>query len=991
MKYLSCILCLAAMLAVRVTSATDATWVNNGTIVIPPNIDATNVINNGVMGPFVTSSMFDTSNTRNFTNAGSMSGGPGFRFDNAPRNSSGQLIGLRKPAANFHNRISGDIAGLVTTTIVGFFSSQLFIQATNVINQGMITVGADGLLSVSGTNVNLSRGGIGVLSVDDSAQIASANDSPAQGQFYPAAGITDNYWAQTNMTFAVDSLISPFGFIQTPTHTVQAVAAGGGYVNQNVSILLTDYYYEAVSNVMGNSLTIVTATNMDGTITNYTLFTNELRQAAFVQLRPNDTTTGVGIEFLPTDPRTLPTNDYFSAAITLYMPTTNVLTGQQTYSVVYLQDTLAGGQDRGILPNYLTTLGGLGVTQTRRPRSYLLSRAVQGFGATFGVVIGNDFFYPPGSLTNRVTDAFAAYSGKLDNILYRPPPIPAGTATNFSGRTEIFSDSLDVSRARVRGEGLVTLQTRHLVNSSNAAVDCENLSLMLGSTNGLLTIRDLTKTTVDRVQGDVRAWSAQWSNAYRVIIDSYDVSTNPAVLVPITNIIGVQNHIMVYDTSQLSNTVPALVQQFQAVATNIVMEDRANIVLEMQIKGQSFTLNGEMYTSGGVPDWRYTNAPGLRYLTNNGILSIANEAHFGDDGPVPYLAFVNHGLIQSQGQDVLSAYVDLGGTNRSASSLSVTTADGKVENGRILTGGDVSFWAGGLKLNQAFINSTGRVYFSVTNALFDNGPASANSIACRDGFYQAVKANTGDLLGTSFRTIAPNFALVNNVWAGRDDGVSKSGFVNNGAMGILTLAADGFDPFFVFGGANAQNGLYTDMIDLSLLSDYANQMQINSNLVIYYAAAKLNFAPPGGLTPEEYLDNQFGGRLRWVQQFAGPNSSVDVVINGNQTVKVNKALRNSRIIDSDADGIPNFFDASPFDGVIIQSAIRTVSPSSIQISWNAAPNLAYRVEYKNLNSPEWKLLQTTNNTSGVVTKMTITDTTPDATRYYRVSYNPNGL
>lgn len=986
MKRLYCTLCLSVLLIPRAVLATDSVWINNGTITLPPNIDATNVINNGIMGPFQTFNMFDTSNTRNFTNSGTMSGAVGFRFDNAPRNSSGQLIGNRKPAANFHNRVSGNIAALIGPTVAGFQASHLSIEATNIVNQGIITVGADGLLEAAGNDVNLSRGGFGVLSIDESASVGSVND-PDAGIFIPAAGISDVYWGQTNMTFRVDTLIAPNGDIITPVHEVEAVTPFGGYVNQNVRLRLTDYQYDAILEPLLDSRVSLSVTNQDGSETNVIIFTNEVRQAAFVQLAPNATGAAVNIEFAPS---TQATNDYYSPLVTIYFPTTNILNGQLGYNVVYLEDTLAGEGDRGVLANFLTTLGGAGVTQTRRPASYLLSRVKQGFGGSGGAVIDDTFFYPDGSVTNLATDDFAAYSGRLDNILYRPPNIPAGTATNFSGRAEVRAGNLDMSRARIRGEGLVLLQANHLVNSSNAVVNCENLSVELGSTNGLLRIKDITTATTDRLRGEVRVWSARWINSYELVTDSYDASTNPVVLTPITNIINVQNHILVYDASRLSNTVPALVQQFHPTATNVIMDDAANVVLELQIKAQSFTLNGRMTNYGGVPDWRFTNAPTLLYFTNNGVLDVTNEIHFGDDGPQPYLALVNRGTMVSQGQTILSSYVELAGTNNSRSSFSVSTADGKIENGRIATVGDASFWAGGLKLNQALINSTGRVYLVVSNALYDNGPASGNSIISRDGFHQLTKATTGDLLGTSFRTVAPNFAEVNNTWAGRDDGVNKSGFVDNGAMGTLTAVAENATSLIVFRGAGTQNGLYVDLLDLSLLSDYANQIQIDPSLTIYYAAAKLNFVPPGNQTPEEYLDGQFGGRLRWVMEFTGPNSSVDVVINGNQTIKVNKALRNSRVIDSDADGVPNYFDATPFDGVLVQAAIPVAPVNSIQLSWNAATGVVYRVEYKNQDSPAWQLLTTSTNTSAATAVLSVTDTRSEAIRYYRVSYSPPG-
>ncbi|MRR36829.1 hypothetical protein EG829_19640, partial [bacterium] len=122
-------------------------------------------------------------------------------------------------------------------------------------------------------------------------------------------------------------------------------------------------------------------------------------------------------------------------------------------------------------------------------------------------------------------------------------------------------------------------------------------------------------------------------------------------------------------------------------------------------------------------------------------------------------------------------------------------------------------------------------------------------------------------------------------------------------------------------------------------------------MTIYYATARLGFEPPpgpGGVpqSPEEYLNGMFEGRLRWVSGYAGANSSVAVVVDG-KTVMMNVALRNSRTTDSDEDGVPNYFDATPLGGGEIAGAARpsvsaTIGSNGPQgrglaISWNAAP------------------------------------------------------
>ncbi|MGC3959318.1 MAG: hypothetical protein QM813_15660 [Verrucomicrobiota bacterium] len=482
------------------------TWVNSGTLANPA-IDATNVINNGTISTG-TSIPFDTSNTRNFTNSGTISGAIGFRFDNAPRDSTGQLIGLRKPAANFHNRNSGVVSALDGSTIGGFAGSVLYVSATNIVNQGTLTVGAGGLMQLTGNNVNLSRGGFGVLSVgNNTALLGSVNDSPIVGQFYPDLAVADYYWAQTNASFRLENLISPFGIVSTPTHRVQGINPGGaGYFNANVQLSIIPDQADAISNVL--RFATVALTNSAGELTNIVVPSNVVQQAVFVAMPAF--AAAIDLSFAPS---TQPTNDYESVFLTLSVPVTNFITGAVQDDVVYFQDTLAGETDRGLLTNYLTTLAGQSILRTSRPRPYILSRIQQDAGSPGNATIGTDFFYAPNFTTNIASAEFAAYSGTLDNIVVRPPNIPAGTATNLTGRVEVRADSLDLTRARIRGEGLVSLQARHLVGSSNAAVDCENLSLQLGSTNGLLRVKDITKATVERLRGDVRAWSAVWSNS----------------------------------------------------------------------------------------------------------------------------------------------------------------------------------------------------------------------------------------------------------------------------------------------------------------------------------------------------------------------------------------------------------------------------------------------------------------------------------------------
>jgi hypothetical protein len=205
------------------------------------------------------------------------------------------------------------------------------------------------------------------------------------------------------------------------------------------------------------------------------------------------------------------------------------------------------------------------------------------------------------------------------------------------------------------------------------------------------------------------------------------------------------------------------------------------------------------------------------------------------------------------------------------------------------------------------------------------------------------------------------------------------------AIGILNLTA-GFGQLS-FAGTGLHNGLYVDFLNVAGVgvTNLQDLLAIAPSLTIYFAGANL---------PAEQLDGKLGGRLRWVRDFAGPNSSVPVLLPNGHTILVNTALRQSPDIDSDADGLPNGVDPSPFDGVRFTKISVTNQPPSrsVQIIWQAAAGTVYRVEYAtNLLAPIWQLLTTYTNTATTNAAVAVVDSGVPAgqtERYYRVSYTP---
>jgi hypothetical protein len=1008
--------------------AADSFWINTGTVTQPPQIDATNFVNfgtidfeftnffqnNEVFG--TTSQPFETSDTQNYTNLGSMICTPGWLFDNSPASS-----GQRMPSANFVNKNGGTISGLDSPAFVilgqanisPLFPSYLWVISTNIINGGLLSIGADGWMKLAGTNITLRSSGLEV------APIVPQGSFNSLSNFFPDVGINDVWWGQTNLNFLASDRIWDGTTATAPPHTV--TDSSGFSFTESFSV--SSGFFQYISNAVG-TLDVSVTNKTTCSIKTINIATNVYLQAVFVGYT-DFRNMGVDVSYFPSSS---PTNFFNTIAVQITTAATNVISAAPDFSQLYFYDTLAAETNRGNLTNLVSGF-------SARPANYLLSRVDDGRFA-FGFPSANgppppDFFCQQFiTSTNSwvVTNCFvqgaeyAGYNALVDNLVSEPPSIPAGTVTNLPGRIQIYGQNVDLTGARMRGEGEIIVNANHLVSSANAAIDCENLSYNLGNTNGNLNIQNLAKESVLRMNGNLVAWSGLWTNAELIVLDNWATNGDPSNVVcsvpaPITNVALINYHVLILDADFLLTQKPVLVYDFFTHSTNVVVNDKMILVQNLLIGGQSFTLNGSMTFSSktwvdsigfshtvALTDWVFTNAPDLLYFTNNGTLTIpggqqAGTAHFGDDGPTSYLYFVNAGSINAASINVNSASFQNNGTlTATVGPLTLAGGAGKLESGQSSSVNDTIFDCATAKFNHYHLSAGGGLFLNVTNALLDAGGGSANNVVVQYGFTLASKPATGDLLGTTFQTQAPDFGEVDHFWAGEDRGVASAGYTNNVALGTLLVGPAGRFPLFFFAGTGAHNGLYVDLLDLtSLGTNFQNLIDIDPSLTIYYAAAKLGFTPPNNPAgipqePEEYLDGQFGGHLRWVNSFAGPNSSVDVIING-LTVPVNKALRFSKIIDSNGDGIPNYYDPYPFNAPPLKLTASVVPANppparAVAVSWTAAPNTVYQVEFTtNMPFTTWQPLVKYTNAAPNSVGVTITDPSAPvggARRFYRV-------
>jgi hypothetical protein len=184
-----------SLLAASLYAGTQGSYVNNGNIHSPPlpipQIDATNFVNNGTFY-VLTLDNFEFSNTENYTNRSVLTA-TGFRFDTAPSAAATTGINARHRAKTFLN-------GTLTTPISSYNSAisasgLISVNASNVVNRGIMSVGSAGQVHIEGNNLDLQRGFLqtsGMGSQQGMAMDYWANANAANAKFNPAQDFNTN-------------------------------------------------------------------------------------------------------------------------------------------------------------------------------------------------------------------------------------------------------------------------------------------------------------------------------------------------------------------------------------------------------------------------------------------------------------------------------------------------------------------------------------------------------------------------------------------------------------------------------------------------------------------------------------------------------------------------------------------------------------------------------------------------------------------------------
>lgn len=938
-------------LGVAGLASTAPVYQNTGSITDPPQVDATVFINNGDFIVY-SSGMYDTENTLYYTNTANalMSDSAGFRFHF-------DTNGFQYPVQVFNN------AGLIE-------GGELRVKATNLINSGIIDGLNRGLVRLEGINVDLSRGG---LRADSSGSPYAAYNTYGTKVSYVANG-TNSAMVGVENAPALDLTGITFPSPVSPSHDVYYPGAGGGQINSAVVPLSRDaskFAAFAYTNQIDSTSIVVQVVFVSTNLTD----TNMSMQAGFI-------TGGRGPA---------------RAAVQWYLPGVDVVDGTSFTNYVTFIDNLPNVVSNSIVTNMFYNT----IDRTDNYSIYQ-GRATRFPGSMIktNTPYDNALIIPSGMTNTLVTNSYAGWYGSvgLDTVATPAGSLPINPAlydpTNTSSRVEIVSENLNLTDARIRAGSLLDIRTKHLVASAGAKLDSPVVRWDFGSTNGLLVLSNLAPVSVARIAGTLQAYSVVWTNT----MDSVGVDATGAVA---TNTITVFGHVMYLDHSLFG---VRQVQLYDAAvhATNVALYDNMYITTRFTVDADSFYLGPTGVLQGdalATRDW--SDFTRLNYLTNDGSI-ITDTGSFTANRPQAMTNFVNHGTIDAAGVNIKARTLQNNGTlTANYGAIILRGIQEKLDGGVLTAAGDVSLVTDELKIRQADITANG-IYLNVNNQLTDGGPAAVadqSLWSCKAGFRLASLPAEAELRGTRITSSAARFTQVEHVWPGKNYGPSPAGFTNNAALGGLILDGAQFTHFAFTGtdtnltvtnkvGTNivvtnlVANGLYVDYLEFRNFATNLNELVISSNIVVYFAAANL---------PVEQLDGASDGRLRWVRDYHGPASSTNLTLANGLTIAVNLGVLTSTNLDSDADGVANALDSSPFDGPHLINL--TLATNNFYMSWTGAAQTVYYVDYAANAQPtnnNWLSLLITNNPASSNVLMTVKDPVLPGSnhRYYRVRYAP---
>jgi hypothetical protein len=976
-KFLFGILTASLSVAAAVASTnTSPIYINNAPVNfgdVPPQIDAEAFLNRSIFDVSTTLLPFQAQNVLYWTNNGVMGSPLGFLFEldkdgttpakKRRRRATQTSRDIQVPSAMFQNE--GQIqVGVQTATVGPVFTlssanAVVGVLSTNIIMPGRIDGDETTFVRMKAAeSADLSRGGIRVAT----SVIPSCDFFFVDTNFFPTPGITELHWGAgrnnalgTNgQAFFLQNLPFQFGistqfFSSSPFsgsyQVIQRSTAGRSFTNfasiSPFSACAGDFRAFMHTNSDTPTSSIVTVVFV---ATNNFLSTN----------------LDVGVRFV------LSSGD----AGTFYAPVVefrtidfDLVNQQYVTNYVTLADA-SGGETNITLARPFNSTGG----SVRRPSTYTWIRGrycnfdgqpfiFNGVTNFFGSEPANaeydpSVFYSPLFATNRASYLYAASRvqvGQSNSQTFATTTIFGTTLlglntglsspTNFAGNVTIDAAELNLASTRIKAEEYIGIRTDNLRSNSFAALDAPFIDFDVRTVQDQLVISNIAPATVNRLIGQLAAWSAVWDvNSTNTIGQS-------------TNLVKTRFHVLMVDNC-LQPQQPVTLNRFAVHAPSTIIYDQLSVNAGVTLDSPALTIqsNAALNLPFGQ-NLAFTNALNLLNFTNYGAVNVPAAAYFGsfETGHIPTNAppkrrrkrrqvpppvipppldnFINHGSLLASSILIRSTNFENTGRPLAPATLTanggvvlVTSSQITVSNAEITSTGDTELHGDDLRIGntlmQAGTASTninqyvrGSIVFDATNSLGDFGEMTTNDWFVSGGFrLPTIPLNKGDFLGSRLYVSAGALVTPRIVWAGEDRGATVGGYQNNLALGRLVLDGLGGNEFR-FEAAGESNALYVDVLDLrNFATNFSFIFGIPTNFTIYFADITGGIAEG---SPEQ-IDGISSGRVRWIPDFVGPQSGTNITYPNGVTYRFNAGLARSRAFDSDEDGTVNRFDCTPF-------------------------------------------------------------------------------
>jgi hypothetical protein len=1000
---------------------------------IPPTIDATSFINEGQFvvnitnfppilpsqGPVDPYTTFDTLNYSNLFGA-FLACNSGFLMQFNPQ------AGAPGSASSFYNAGTincgtSDMTNLSYLTYRGFSavtnpSPAIFeVSATNILNPGVVNMGAMSRLSLTGDSLDLTRG---VLSTQNNGT------NTVFGQLAFTGGIFDGYWGVgTNIINPATnfSVVPPRTFPHTVTNRAYSVF-DRVLVASNAPVFFQQDINYGGSNIF-NRIVFLSNTNR-----NYATNVFFPANFGFPGFTEPDAQPDIVIQW------SSPVTSEYGVVSTNYL---------------YLFDSfafdLAGQFDpRASLWPWLTPAGS---GQTFVPINYLP------FNPTYELFFNNNFFsayaffltqspinfgspvaplsgpLPAGLFFNVPTAAnYAAYEG-----LFSPGSVVVGdlagqNITNLPGRIDLTANKvMNLTRAQITSVNSLTLKaTNHFVGSSGARITTAFADINLRTTNGAMTITNLIEPNIPHPAGVCDLCSIRWTNLVQIgsgiyITNGYHLLFVDAQMAPNSSPL-IQN-LTLRSTNSVTHDDSIVISDYLTVTTNLLLDTRRltiatnDAVAQTPVGGLSLDSVNIMW-SGATPR--------LQYLTNYGSLLAANAVFFGgsrsspyytSNFSEPYYVFVNRGGVTNFSSQIWATnFQNSGIFSASAGSIRLQQAYSATLNGGgafLAPGNLIGIESASLLVSNHTLFAGGALTLSVTNYLDDGSLTNSVDVIrnkniwnAGNGFNLPILPSQASLFATTVTNIAAANQNAPNQWAGKDYGCLPGGFVNNAALGRLILDGKTGNSLFTFLRTAPTNALYVDLLEFKDAATNfvsgslpgtldAAGVSLDTNFTIYYGQAIIN-----GQSIAEKLNGGFGvtdtngGRFCWVSNYnTGFWSSTNVVYSDGTTYRLNTALVTSRDIDSNGNGIPNWMDPDPIPVLTPASLALTATFTNrpvpmVLLSWNTIPltsNYLYASSSLFLPQTNWQLVTQFLSSPTLGARVIMADPIKtNAPRYYRL-------